>query len=74
MTAKRCRFDVFGRLVLVEASAGGWRAFYLGTEGKRRPADFSIPANLCADDLRAYLDDLFHELATAARPTVRRLE
>jgi hypothetical protein len=73
MTKYAHRFDVFGRLVSVEATADGWRAWYVGPEGKRRPVDFPIPANLDAEDLRDYLDDLFHECATAKQPAVRRL-
>lgn len=68
------RFDVFGRSVLVERTASGWRAWHLGAEGKRRPAEFQVPSNLAADELCGYLDDLSHEFATADRPAVRRID
>lgn len=39
------RFDVFGRfLVGVEPLEVGWKPYFLGNEGKRRDADFVIPA------------------------------
>ena len=69
----RLRFDVFGREVAVERTAGGWRPLLIGSEGKSRPADFRIPSTLGEDELLAYLDDLFHEYATAERPRVRRI-
>jgi hypothetical protein len=41
---KSLKFNVFGRRVLVVSSEDGWQAFYLGTEGKRRPAiDIVVP-------------------------------
>ena len=67
---QRIKFDVFGRVVVVEASPSGWKAFFAGTDGKRRPADFPIPEHLSAADIAGYLDDLFHENATAEKPVV----
>lgn len=67
------RFKVFGTLVAVSGSEGKWQAFYLGAEGKRRPADFIIPADVPADGLREYLADLFHEDATPKHNTVEQL-
>jgi hypothetical protein len=46
------RFNVFGKPVAVRATDGGWAAFYLGAEGKRRPADFVVPPDIDADGLR----------------------
>lgn len=40
------RFNIFGTLISVEGSQGAWRAFYLGAEGKRRPAYFIVPVML----------------------------
>ena len=67
------RFDVFGTPVAVTGAKGNWRAFYLGSEGKRRSADFVAPRNLEADELQEYLADLFHENATPRNPTVTQL-
>jgi hypothetical protein len=67
------RFNVFGTAVAVSGEKGNWVAFYLGAEGKRRKADFIVPANLHAHELQEYLADLFHENATPRNPAVRRL-
>ncbi len=69
------RFDVFGRHVLVAASEYGWTAFYMGAEGKRRPAtDIVVPPDMLSPDIEQYLDDLCHEWATDQHPSVKRLE
>jgi hypothetical protein len=67
------RFNVFGRLVVITGTPGDWSAFLLGTDGKRRKADFVVPASLSEDDLCRYLSDLFHESATSTQPSVTRL-
>ena len=70
----RLRFDLFGRPIEVAREGGRWRAYHLCDEGKRRPADnIEIPPEIAADAIGAWLDDMFHEYATAARPQVRRL-
>lgn len=69
----RLTFDVFGRRIIVEPAHGGWNAFYPGTDGKRRPADFFIPSHLDAPGITGYLGDLFHEHATSDHPDVRML-
>ncbi len=67
-------FDVFGRRVLVERTAAGWRALYPGSEGKHRVApDIVIPPDTVEVDLPHYLADLCHEWASPERPDVRRL-
>ena len=68
------KLDVFGRTVLVEQSAHGWSVFYLGHEGKRRPAtDIVVPRAVAAADIPQYLADLCHEWASARHPQVKRL-
>lgn len=67
------RFKVFGKLVAVTGGKGARQAFYLGAEGKRRPADFVVPADVADDDLAEYLADLFHEDATPRYSTVEKL-
>ncbi|MFZ5656024.1 MAG: DUF7661 family protein [Pseudomonadota bacterium] len=71
MTAEH-RFDVFGRPMAVTRTAGGWRAFWLGNEGKRRPADLHVPAGLEPGELATWLADVFHEAATPRHPDVVR--
>lgn len=64
------RFDVFGRRMYVDRAEGGWRAFWLGNEGKRRPVEIAIPGTLDAAELRTFLADVFHECATERHPDV----
>jgi hypothetical protein len=68
------RFNVFGRLVVITGSPGNWSAFLLGSDGKRRKADFVVPGALCESELCQYLSDLFHESASPTQPTVTRIE
>jgi hypothetical protein len=68
------KFDVFGRRVLAVRSETGWQLFYLGADGKRRPAtDIVVPGDVRESDLDQYLGDLCHEWATEHNPTVERL-
>ena len=39
------RFNVFGQLVVITGTPGNWAAFLLGTDGKRRRADFIVPGS-----------------------------
>lgn len=64
------RFKVFRTLVAIRGRPGAWQAFYPGTDGKRRPADFVVPADVAADELAEYLADLFHEDATPGHDSV----
>ncbi|UTH75941.1 GNAT family N-acetyltransferase [Chromobacterium sp. IIBBL 290-4] len=72
--ADKRRFNVYGRILAVERREGGWRAFWAGGDGKRRPAGFIIPNDLAAGDLTQYLEDLFHENATPRNGEVRALD
>jgi hypothetical protein len=67
------RFNVFGTAVAIVGMPGQWQAYYLGAEGKRRPADFIVPMDLTSDELQEYLGDLFHENATPRNNEVVRL-
>jgi hypothetical protein len=67
------RFNVFGQLVVIKGAPGNWSAFLLGPDGKRRNADFVIPASLAEDELCRYLSDLFHELASSTQHSVTRI-
>jgi hypothetical protein len=68
------RFDVFGMRVGIEREPEGWKAYYLGNAGKKRPADFVVPAHLAEGDLLRYLTALFREAASPHHPRVVRLE
>ena len=72
---KSLRFDVFGRQLVISRKEHGWTAWYLGPEGKKRPAaDIVIPSNTAESDMTLYLSDLCHEWATAQHPDVKRLD
>lgn len=66
---KELRFNIFGARIAVAGKDGVWRAFYLGAEGKRRPADFVVPGDIAEEELCEYLADLFHENATPRNST-----
>ena len=66
-------FKVFGTLIAVARGGGGWQAFYPGSDGKRRAADFIVPPELAEHELAEYLADLFHENATPRHNRVERL-
>ena len=71
---KPMRFDVFGRAVAIERAGDRWSVYYLGTEGKRRPArDIVVPSDRPASEIERCLADLCHEWATRRHPSVRRL-
>ena len=70
---KEFRFNVFGRLIAIRGEAGERRAFELGAEGKRRPADFIVPDDVADEELCEYLFDLFHEDATPRNHSVTQI-
>lgn len=74
MLLARIKLDVFGRPMLAERTASGWRIFDLGSDGKRRLArDVVIPEFIPEGELEQYLADIFHEAATQRHPRVTRL-
>ena len=69
------RFDVYGHVLRVERSEGGWVASYAGPGGTLRPAhDVLVPPDVPEEGLAAFLSDHFHESATPDRPDVVRLD
>jgi hypothetical protein len=67
------RFNVFGQVVMITGCPGGWSAYFLGPDGKRRNAEFVVPGSLTEDELCQYLSDLFHEMAGPTHPAVTRI-
>jgi hypothetical protein len=61
---KEFRFNIFDALIAVTGAEGAWQAFFLGADGKRRPADFIVPGDFAESELCEYLADLYHENAT----------
>jgi hypothetical protein len=55
---ERLTFDVVGRRMTVEAGPDGWKAYWSGNDGTRRPAGVQIPSDLGADEIAVFLDDL----------------
>ena len=68
------QFNVFGRLIAVVATSDGWEAYALGSEGKRRPAEFVVPDFIPEEGLCQYLADLFHECATPTNGDATRVK
>ena len=72
---KTLKFDVFGRNVAIVKTESGWQAFYLGNDGKRRPAgDIIVPASIPEAEIAQYLDDLCHEWASDRNNSVTRID
>ncbi len=69
------KFNVFGRQVVLSRNEAAWTVWYLGPEGKRRPApDLVVPASVTDSDMAVYLGDICHEWAREQHPGVRRLD
>lgn len=62
------RFQVYGTRLAVARLPSGWQAFVLGTDGKRRPAEFVVPDFIEAHELCQYLADILHESASPSHP------
>jgi len=67
------RFQVFRQTIQIEREGPQWRASVVGAEGKRRPADFIVPAFVEDAELEQYLFDLFHEDAVPGAGDVHRI-
>jgi len=71
---RQFKLDVFGRLVLAKQTDDGWKMYYVGGEGKRRPAlEIVVPDDISEANLEKYLADLCHEWSSARNPDVKRL-
>lgn len=57
-------FNVFGQVMRIERRGDAWRAWLVGADGKRRPAELVVPPDLPPEDLGQYLYDIYHEHAT----------
>ncbi len=68
------KLEVFGQRIEAIRTEKCWKIFYLGTDGKKRPAsDIVVPWSIQEEDLVRYLDDLRHEYATPENPGIRVL-
>jgi hypothetical protein len=65
------KFDVYGRFQLeVLREKEAWTVYRLAPGTRERDTDVVIPPSLEPDELAAYLDDLFHELARPGQTVV----
>ena len=67
------RFNVFGKTMLAERRGEGWQLLVVGVDGKRCLAGVVIPDFVQEHEVKQYLDDVFHEMATLDRPNVIQL-
>jgi hypothetical protein len=71
---QRHRFNVFGRIFVIQREGARWQAYAVGADGKRSPAGFVVPEFIGEHELAQYLGDLFHESATPTNGEVRKIE
>ncbi|CAB3702874.1 hypothetical protein LMG3458_02754 [Achromobacter deleyi] len=57
------KFDIYRRFQLVILREDDQWVVYDAQPGKRVRNNLVIPADVAADELPAYLDDIYHELA-----------
>ena len=68
------QFDIYGRFTLVVYWTGTeWRALRKGHGQSRPERDLVFPIGLEAAEIRTFLDDWYHELATPGSE-IRQLE
>jgi hypothetical protein len=67
------RFNVFGRIFVIQREGDLWKPYLVGADGKRGPGGFVVPEFLTEEELEQYLGDLFHESATPTNGDVRRI-
>lgn len=69
------KYNVYGRIILTQKSEKGWNLYYLGDEGKMRPAaDLMVPSFIEENELEEYLSDICHEWVTDKHPEFFRIE
>ena len=68
-------FDVFGRHIGIRREGGRWLAYRVDLNENKfsRLRDVVIPDGTVEEDIPGWLDDIFHEMATARHPEVRRI-
>jgi len=69
-------YDVFGRHIGVQRKDGRWLVFRVDMSERKfsRLYDVIIPDDLTEAEISGWLDDIFHEAATANHPDVRRIQ
>ncbi|EPZ7321255.1 DUF7661 family protein [Vibrio mimicus] len=68
------KFNVFGKIMSVFRESGEWFLYVESDAGIRcKVYDVVIPADLDETELSTYLDDIYHEMASAKYPSVFKL-
>ncbi len=69
---QKLELNVFGQGMVAERGTKGWRLYFVGSEGKRRPVpDAAVPEDVITpEELVQFVDDCFHEHATTENPKV----
>ncbi|MNK10649.1 hypothetical protein D3C87_286780 [compost metagenome] len=58
------KFDIYGRFQLeVRRSGAGWRVYRVAAGKLVEAEDIVIPADVAAEDVAAYIDDIYHEIS-----------
>ncbi|KJY72530.1 hypothetical protein TW78_11395 [Vibrio coralliilyticus] len=71
----RILFDVFGTKMSVERRNDEWILYQESETGMRvKIYDVYIPSELAENELLTFLDDMYHEHATATQTKVLRLK
>lgn len=70
------KLDIYGKIdIEVIREEGEWAAFRLGDEGKKRKLhDIKFPNTLSEYEIIGYVEDLYHEWATAKNQSVKLLK
>ena len=70
------KLNAYGRPLALERVDDAWRVFYLGAEGKRRPArDIEIPADIGDPDAAIqFIADLLHAWSSERHPDVHIID
>lgn len=72
---QRLRFDVFGRIMVVDRREDEWLLFNVSPQGLlTRNTDVAIPAELIESELAGFLDDMYHESSSIEKPVVIKLD
>lgn len=70
------KLDIYGKMdIEVIRKDGEWLAYRLGDEGKKRQLhDIKFPKTLPQDEIIGYVEDVYHEWASAKNQSVKFLE
>jgi hypothetical protein len=71
---KPIKLNVYGKRVSAQKTEKGWEVYFLGDDGRKRPAcDLAIPSFITEDEIEGYLSDICHEWSTDKNKDVYKL-